>query len=272
VRIASLGSGSRGNATLIARDDTLLLVDCGFSLSELERRAVERGVELASLDAVLVTHEHSDHASGVAALARRFDLPVYLTHGTLASGRIEGRLDLRLFDADSCFSIGAIDVQAVPVPHDAREPVQYVFSAAGFRVGVLTDLGSVTTHVATAYRDCDLLLLEFNHDMAMLAQGPYPPALKRRVGGAWGHLSNGQAAELLLALEHSRLWRLFIAHISEKNNSRECVEAVLAEQLPELLPRVTWASQSDGFPWFDLASVTPVTSSPLVCGESIRAY
>ncbi len=249
MQLASLGSGSRGNATLVRGGNTRLLVDCGFSLRAMEERARQLHFSLASLDAILVTHEHSDHCSGVAALSRRYSIPVYLTHGTLASGRLNGCHATQTFDADSELLIGDLEVSAIAVPHDAREPVQFRFSHGDAVAGVLTDLGSVTRHVCAAFRDCDLLLLEFNHDRAMLLAGPYPPALQRRVGGDWGHLSNTQALELLLQLDHARLRHLVIAHTSEKNNCRELISALLAEHLPALLPRAVWATQDDGFDW-----------------------
>ncbi|WP_439102527.1 MBL fold metallo-hydrolase [Congregibacter sp.] len=256
MRLASLGSGSRGNATLLQAAGSCVLVDCGFSLKEIQRRAVRRGIDLGDLDAILVTHEHSDHASGVAALAKHYDIPVYLTHGTLASGRVASCPQLRVFNGDTQLHIGAFTVQAVTVPHDAREPVQYCFECSGQRAGVLTDLGSVTNHVRSAFDDCDLLLLEFNHDRGLLADGPYPPALKRRVGGDWGHLSNTQAAELLRQLNLRRLQFLAIAHISEKNNSRSCVEKQLNALDPLLLEKVVWASQGSGFDWIEAARNT----------------
>ena len=186
MRVASLGSGSRGNATLVEAAGCRVLIDCGFSVRELTARAARMAVDLASLNAILVTHEHSDHSSGVAALARRHALPVYLTHGTAASGRLDGCPELHCFNADSAFAVGELNVQAVAVPHDAREPVQYRLEHGGYRIGVLTDLGMISDHVQVAFRDCDALVLEFNHDREMLRSGPYPAALKRRVGGDWG--------------------------------------------------------------------------------------
>ena len=208
MKIASLGSGSKGNATLLEAGGVRLLIDCGFSLRELQHRARGLRFDLATLDAVLVTHEHSDHAAGVAALARHYDLPVYLTYGTAASGRLAGCPQLRCFNADTRFALGGVTVDAIAVPHDAREPVQFRFRAGALCVGVLTDLGSITPHVRAAFAACDLLLLEFNHDRELLRSGPYPPALKRRVGGDWGHLSNGQALALLRGIDHGRLQRL----------------------------------------------------------------
>jgi phosphoribosyl 1,2-cyclic phosphodiesterase len=272
VRLASLGSGSRGNATLVAGGDCCLLIDCGFSVAEVERRATALGLDPATLTAVLVTHEHSDHASGVAALSRRYRLPVYLTHGCLASGRLDGAWDLRPFNADSVLDFGDVAVRAVSVPHDAREPVQYVVQGDGVRIGVLTDLGHATPHVCTAFRGCDLLLLEFNHDRRMLEEGPYPPKLKRRVGGPWGHLSNEQAADLLAQLDPDALQHLCVAHVSEKNNRRACVESLIAERFPQLSARVVWACQERGFAWVQARRGEPAMPSALAPTESAGAY
>lgn len=253
MKLASLGSGSKGNATLLVSEGASLLIDCGFSLRELRRRAARHGFDLASLDALLITHEHSDHASGAAALAEAYQLPVYLTHGTATSDRLRDCPRQRRINADSEFVIGDLTVRAVAVPHDAREPVQYHFRSDAGTIGVLTDLGSVTPHVVEAFRHCDLLLLEFNHDREMLQNGPYHTALKRRVGGDWGHLANTQAVELLRNVDLDRLRWLIVAHISEQNNQRQCVENLLARELPELLPRLVWADQQGGFPWLALA-------------------
>ncbi|EED32440.1 metallo-beta-lactamase family protein [gamma proteobacterium NOR5-3] len=259
--MASLGSGSRGNATLIQTQQSCVMVDCGFTLKEIQRRAAQRQVDLGSLDAILVTHEHSDHSSGVAALARCYHIPVYLTHGTFASGRIGRCPQIQVFNGDTQLHIGAFTVRAVTVPHDAREPVQYCFESAGHRAGVLTDLGSVTSHVRDAFDHCDLLLLEFNHDRQLLAEGPYPASLKRRVGGDWGHLSNAQAAKLLGQLNLQRLEHLVIAHISEKNNSRDAVEEQLRQTDPELLAKTIWASQAHGFDWIEASRKSVLQAS-----------
>jgi phosphoribosyl 1,2-cyclic phosphodiesterase len=274
VRVASLGSGSKGNATLVQSGECRVLVDCGFSLREVQRRCAALNFDPGELDAIFVTHEHSDHGSGVAALSRRYRIPVYLTHGTLASGRLDGCAEYRLFDADSSLALCDLAVQAVAVPHDAREPVQYRFDSAGVRVGLLTDLGSVTAHVCASFRDCDLLLLEFNHDRDMLAAGPYPAALKRRVGGDWGHLSNQQAVELLAQLRCERLQHLVVAHISEQNNQRSRVEEALAGDLPELLPKLRWAAQTTGFPWLCVAGpgAERAASPSLALDAGIGAY
>jgi phosphoribosyl 1,2-cyclic phosphodiesterase len=252
MRFASLGSGSKGNATLVQCGDTLLMIDCGFSLRETTRRMARLGLQPDQLQAILVTHEHGDHCAGVARLSRRHNVPVYLTHGTASSGRCEGSHVFRCFNCDDQFDIGEISVQTVAVPHDAAEPCQFRLSAAGKSLGVLTDLGCITPHVVDSYRGCDSLLLEFNHDLEMLLQGEYPPQLKRRVGGDWGHLNNEQAAGLLRQLECAdALNNLVVAHISEKNNSRVSAEIALGGVL-DSLEDVIWACQEEGFDWLQV--------------------
>jgi len=251
VRFASIGSGSKGNATLVDVDDRLVMIDCGFSVRETIRRMQLLGVDPGQLDALLVTHEHSDHSSGVARLSRKYKVPVYMTHGTCSTGRFEGSHEFRLFNCEDHFSIGNLEVTAVAVPHDAIEPCQYRLSCAGKNLGLLTDLGSVTPHVVSSYRDCQALILEFNHDLDMLMQGEYPQPLKQRVGGDWGHLNNEQAASILAQVDLPGLRHLVVAHVSEKNNTRERAEQAL-ERVLDSLERVVWADQSEGFGWLQV--------------------
>jgi phosphoribosyl 1,2-cyclic phosphodiesterase len=245
---ASLGSGSKGNATLVRTADTLLMVDCGFSMRETTRRLAALDVQAEQIDAILVTHEHGDHCAGVASLSRRFQIPVYLTHGTAGTGRCDGSHSLLCFNSEDSFAIGSLQVKAVTVPHDAAEPCQFRLSSGGRSLGILTDLGSITPHVLDNYRDCHSLLLEFNHDLLMLQAGSYPPALKRRVGGDWGHLNNMQAAQLLRDLGAARPGQLVVAHVSENNNSRQKAEEALLSVL-DTLEGVVWAEQAGGFDW-----------------------
>jgi phosphoribosyl 1,2-cyclic phosphodiesterase len=253
MQFASLGSGSKGNATLVAAGKTVLLVDCGFGRRETEYRLQRRGVAPADISAILVTHEHGDHASGVAALSKAHNIPVYLTHGTAASGKVDGARRMVKINAGDAFDIGDITVCAVPVPHDAREPVQFRFSHRDISLGILTDLGSITPHVVAAFSACTGLLLEFNHDTHLLSVGPYPPTLKRRVGGDYGHLNNRQAAEFLAATDTSRLRALVAGHISQQNNSPESARAAVASVAASLPCDVVYACQGDGFAWLDLS-------------------
>ena len=250
MRFASLGSGSRGNATVIEAGSTRLLLDCGYPLAELERRLDELDVTADSLDAVVVTHEHADHVRGVGVLARRFGVPVWMTPGTRRAATCGDLTDLRLFDSHGpVFRIGDIELQPFAVPHDANEPCQFVLAAEGRCLGILTDCGSVTPHVVGSLRAVDALLLELNHDVGMLARGPYPPALRARVGGPFGHLSNAQAADLLSRLDLDRLGRVVAGHLSEKNNRPDLVVEALLGVSRDLEPRVTVLGQDSPSGW-----------------------
>ncbi|MDK9712891.1 MAG: MBL fold metallo-hydrolase [Sulfuritalea sp.] len=253
MRFASLGSGSRGNALLVEAGSTRLLIDAGFGPREMLRRLERLGLAAADIDAVLVTHEHSDHIGGVFACARRFDWAVLLTHGTLAACRDDGTdTRITIIDSHEPFSVGDICVRPFPVPHDAREPVQFVLGDGARTLGVVTDAGHVTRHMVDMLDACDALVLECNHDVKMLAQGSYPQALKRRIGGLWGHLDNAAAALLLSRIRHSGLRHVVAAHLSEENNSPALAQAALSAVLDCAQDWVGIATQDDGFAWRDL--------------------
>ncbi|PTY37110.1 MBL fold metallo-hydrolase [Saccharospirillum sp. MSK14-1] len=254
MRFTSLGSGSKGNATLIESGDTRILVDCGFGLRDVESRLKRRGVDPQSLTAILVTHEHGDHLKGAPMLANRYRLPLYTTPGTSRSFKT-AVATYQPINVHQSFRLGDIDIEPVTVPHDAREPSQFVFQAGDYRLGLLTDLGSVTPLVRDRYRHCQALLLECNHDPRMLAEGPYPPSLKRRVGGDWGHLSNQQAADLLASLDLNTLKHLMISHISEQNNHPDLARAALDPVLDGAAAVVQTLSQDEGCDWIDLETV-----------------
>lgn len=250
MRFSSLGSGSRGNALVVEVRQTRLLLDCGFSTRETVARLSRLELQPEDIAGILVTHEHADHVGGVVRLASKYDLPVWLTHGTLTNySQAKSLPEIRLIDGHSAFQIGEIEVQPFPVPHDAREPVQYVFSSGDRRVGVLTDTGNSTPHIESVLSGCDALVLECNHDPDMLRDGSYPQVLKQRVAGRLGHLDNGAAARLLASLDSSRLQHLIAAHLSEKNNTPELARAALSGVLNCEPEWIGVASQAGGFGW-----------------------
>ena len=250
MRFASLGSGSRGNALVVEVKQTRLLLDCGFGIRETVARLSRLDLQPEDLTGILITHEHADHIGGAVRFARRFKLPVWLTHGTFTNHALAQTLpDIRLIDGHSAFQADEIEVQPFPVPHDAREPVQYAFSCGNRRLGVLTDTGGSTPHIEAILSGCDALVLECNHDSDMLREGSYPPMLKQRVAGRFGHLDNGMAARLLASLDSSKLQHLIAAHLSEKNNTPELARAALSGVLNCEPEWIGVADQQDGFGW-----------------------
>ena len=257
MRFASIGSGSSGNALVVESDGTRVLLDCGFSVRETELRLARLGVEASSLAAIVVTHEHDDHAASVFALAKRHGIPVFLSCGTLAALReggfeVDSGVALRIVASDQAVEIQSVRVHPFTVPHDAREPLQYVFSDGARRLGVLTDAGCATPHMRSVLSGCDALVLEANHDAALLMGGDYPPSLKARIAGRMGHLDNSASAALLRSLDQGHLKHLVAAHLSEKNNTAELARAALAEALGCAPDWVDVATQADGFAWKDV--------------------
>jgi phosphoribosyl 1,2-cyclic phosphodiesterase len=251
MRFASLGSGSEGNGLLVEVADTRVLIDCGFALRDTIERLERLDVSPETVTAIVVTHEHGDHIGGVATFASRFGTPVWLTFGTLSvvSERFAELPCVRSFDSHDCFAIDDIEIHPFPVPHDAREPVQFVCSDGSSRLGVLTDLGISTAHVEASLSGCDALVLECNHDLDMLSTGDYPEPLKRRIASKFGHLDNGTAAGLLARIDTSRLKHLIAAHLSRENNRPQLARSALAAVLNCEVDWIGVADQEHGFGW-----------------------
>ena len=255
MRFATLASGSSGNATLVSSPDAALLLDCGLSVRETERRLAALNFDVKAIHAIFLTHEHDDHLAGAAAFSRKYEIPVFATHGTtLAAGeRLADSHELRKFRPEQCVSFRDIDIMPATVPHDAREPCQFIVENGGRRLGLLTDLGAVTPHIVDVYQGLDGLILEFNHDAGMLADGPYPANLKARIGGQYGHLSNDQATALVAQLTSERLSFFVAAHLSKRNNRPASVASAIQDVLSE---DVEWyiAAQDKPSAWCDLGA------------------
>ncbi len=253
MKFASLGSGSRGNATLIEVGGCRVLLDCGFSCREIGTRLNQLQIDPASIDALLLTHEHADHIRGAAQFSKRWGTDLWMSHGTFLGGSFEMSSRIHLFHPDQgAFRLGDLKIQPFTVPHDAREPCQYHFSTDRLQMVALTDLGCVTPHILEILADLDGLILETNHDEQMLIDGPYHWPLKKRVGGDQGHLSNRQAAEIVVQLERGRIQHLVAAHISDKNNLPDKAREALLEQAPEMESRLHLLQQDRVSRWFTL--------------------
>lgn len=255
MRFASLGSGSRGNALVVEAGKTRVMLDCGFAVRETTQRLARLELTPEHISAVVVTHEHTDHIGGVAAFARKFNLPVWLTHGTYSHAMAQFRdsQTIHVFDSHERFVIGELEIEPFPVPHDAREPAQFVFGDGVRRLGVLTDAGCSTPYIEAVLSRCHALVLECNHDIQMLQNGPYPPGLKQRVAGRFGHLDNEAAASLLGKLDNSLLQHLVAAHLSDKNNRPDLARLALSRALSCEAEWIGIAGQETGFDWRQIA-------------------
>lgn len=224
--VCLLASGSKGNAVCVTNGKRALLIDCGISCRQVLVRMAAAGLDPESIEAVVLTHEHIDHTKGIPVLARRLGgLPVLATAGTLAACDLENAARPEPIEAGGSFTAAGITIRAFSVPHNAADPVGLVLESGGARLGLATDLGKVTALVANRLAGCNGLILEHNHDPGLLADGPYPPWLKQRVGSAQGHLSNQQGSELLRRLHHKGLKHVVLAHLSETNNRPELAAA-----------------------------------------------
>lgn len=255
LRFTSLGSGSTGNATVVEASDgasrTRVLIDCGMRPRTLAQRLARAGLEASDLDAVFVTHEHGDHVGCVHALALRERIPVWMSHGThLAIGAPDFEGLLCTARDGVAISIGGLLLEPFTVPHDAREPLQLTCSDGAVRLGVVTDLGHATPRVAAALVDCAALLLECNHDRDLLAASAYPPFLKRRVGGLYGHLANEAGAEIArMVAAGGQLQQVVAAHLSERNNTPDLARSAVAAALDCTADDVGVADAALGFDW-----------------------
>lgn len=251
MRFASLGSGSAGNALVVEVGRTRVLLDCGFRISETVGRLGRLGLAPDDLAAIVISHEHDDHVVGAVPFARKFNLPLWLTGGTLRAlnGACQASANISVIEGHGRFNIGDLEIEPYPVPHDAREPAQFVFSDGAKKLGVLTDSGCTTRHIETVLQRCDALVLECNHDIGMLRDGAYPLRLKARIAGRLGHLDNAGAASLLNALDCARLQHVIAAHISQQNNTPALACAALSAALDCTDDWITAADQAHGFSW-----------------------
>jgi len=262
-----LGSGSSGNAVLIETARSRILVDAGFAPRVLKHRLAVAGVAPESIEAVVVTHEHTDHMKGVAAAARKWGWTIVCTAGTRMMCPEWAGLNTILTPRKSTVSVGDFYLETVPVSHDANEPIGVIVTSLdeGVRAGIIYDLGHVTESVFRALDKLDILVLEANHDEAMLRTGPYPPSLQRRISGNFGHLSNRVAAQTASQCIHIGLNNIVLAHLSEKcNNPRTALNTVgAALRRASFKGRLTASSQDKVVGPFSAGTSTGVVSGPV---------
>jgi phosphoribosyl 1,2-cyclic phosphodiesterase len=257
LRFCSLGSGSSGNATLVEAGSgtprSRVLVDCGFTQRELRARLARADLAPDDIDAVFVTHEHGDHVGCAIGFARRHALPLWMSRGTWRAVGEPDLPGLLHFARDGePITIGDLGLAPYTVPHDAQEPLQLRFSDGALRLGMLTDVGSITMHLLEQLQGCHALLLECNHDSAMLASSRYPASLKSRIGGRYGHLSNDTAAQILAACLHGGLRHIVAAHLSRENNRPELALSALAAVSGASTSDMRAAGPEWGFDWIEL--------------------
>jgi phosphoribosyl 1,2-cyclic phosphodiesterase len=245
-----LASGSQGNSIYISDGDTSLLIDAGLSGVEIERRMKARHLDISALSAIIVSHEHTDHIRGVGILARRYHLPVYISSGThdLAAAQLGALKQIVNFSCGTAFSINDLAVRPFSVSHDAGDPAGFTVSSNGHKIGIATDLGIATAMVRHHLKKCACLILEANHDVPMLEQGPYPWSVKQRVKGRTGHLSNESSRELLMDVLHEQMTHVVLARLSETNNTPEKALRVVTEHLPDTRLKISVACQSSPGP------------------------
>lgn len=255
LRFKSLGSGSTGNATLVevtSHRPMRLLVDCGLGLKQLSVRLAGAGLVDDDIDAIFITHEHSDHIGCARQFSQRHRVPVWMSRGTyegIGSPDFDGLLHTAR-DGEA-IDLGGLQIMPFTVPHDAREPLQLTCTDGAKKLGILTDLGHATAHLLTHLEHCNALLLECNHDSDLLAQSSYPPFLKRRVGGMYGHLSNTAAGEIARSVAHRGLKHLVTAHLSEQNNRPELAYQAMSDALGSVT-EVTLADAANGTRWLSI--------------------
>ena len=245
--ICILASGSRGNAVYISGGSTSILIDAGLSGIEIERRLNSKGLHPEDLDAILVSHEHTDHIQGVGVLSRRFNLPVFISSKTekAAVSQLGNVRVIKNFECGSPFMINDLSIHPFSISHDAEDPSGFTVNQNGAKIGLATDLGIATSMVKEHLKGCSLLILEANHDEDMLLNGPYPWPVKQRIKSRTGHLSNEASKNLLKEVQHDRLKYVILAHLSKTNNTPQKALSEVGRAITDCHAQLDVATQDE---------------------------
>ena len=256
MRFCSLGSGSSGNSFVIQDNVTTLLVDCGFGLNETVSRLERYDIKPDQLNAILLTHEHEDHIKGAFSFSNKYKIPIYLSYGTfkMCKKSINDNYDINfnIIHGMKSFMISNIEVTPIPVPHDAREPFQFMFKSNTKSIAIITDLGFVTNHLIKILKEIKALVIEFNHDKKMLSNSDYPQSLKDRVSGMYGHLENMESVKLIKSINHTGIKWIAAAHLSEKNNDENLVRRLISDATLKEKGMIKIIDQKRGMDWLNI--------------------
>ena len=253
MKFCSLGSGSSGNSYLVSKNNTNIIVDCGFSVSELEGRMSQKEIKPSEITAIFLTHEHDDHCKGVFALSEKYNKPIYLTYGTLkmCKKRIKKsyNLNINIISPLDTLEFNDFIISIIPVPHDAREPVQFKFESEKTTLAIITDLGFGNKELINSIQHINALILESNHDENLLNKSRYPKYLKDRIRSKYGHLSNEESLEILKKINLDNLKWLGAAHLSKENNSPELVKDAWKKVFED---QINIIDPDFGMPWVSI--------------------
>lgn len=245
---ASLGSGSEGNSFLIKTDKTIFMVDCGFNYKETENRLSELGLTFSDINHILITHEHEDHMRAIKMIIKKEKIQISCSYGTAKKIGIVDEVDI--INPGDILVDNDLQVEVVPVPHDAREPCHYVFKKDTLKIGIITDFGSLTPKIIESYSNLNYLVVEANHDANLLMKSSYPTSLKNRIFGKLGHANNDLTFDLISQIKKDKLKKIIFCHLSKQNNQKEIIKHTVKEYFDKF--QCEFISQENIFNWSEI--------------------
>jgi len=245
---ASLGSGSEGNSFLIKTDKTIFMVDCGFNYKETENRLSELGLTFSDINHILITHEHEDHMRAIKMIIKKEKIQISCSYGTAKKIGIVD--EVNIINPGDILVDNDLQVEVVPVPHDAREPCHYVFKKDTLKIGIITDFGSLTPKIIESYSNLNYLVVEANHDTNLLMKSSYPTILKNRIFGKLGHANNDLTFDLISQIKKDKLKKIIFCHLSKQNNQKEIIKHTVKEYFDKF--QCEFISQENIFNWSEI--------------------